>query len=195
MSCTSFEPLILPGVACHFFTVNPRIQKSSLLRVRSRSRWLLLRRCRGVAGCRLRWRSLVVNRRRSRSVATRRRNRSRGNGRRSGLRRSHGRRCRGRVIALQLEEDRRNLKRHLVARVHVRVNLRVQLVHHVIPRIGLQPAAQRKRRRCCRSSQFSFGDMCCRSAIHGVPSTFSSESPSFGVFNSFSAFSRSTSCA
>ena len=56
------------------------------------------------------------------------------------------RRCRRRVIALQLEEDRRHLERHLVARVHVRVDLGVQLVHLVVPRIGLQPEAQRMRR-------------------------------------------------
>ena len=48
------------------------------------------------------------------------------------------------IVALQLVEDRRHFKRHLVAGIHGRVALGVQHVHLVVPRIGLQPASQRQ---------------------------------------------------
>src|SRR5579871_3170765 len=46
-----------------------------------------------------------------------------------------------RVVALQLEVDGRNFKRHLVAWIHGRIALRIQHMHAIIPWIGLEPAS------------------------------------------------------
>jgi len=47
-----------------------------------------------------------------------------------------------RIIALQLEEDRRQLEWHFVAGIHVCVDLGVELMHLVVPGISLKPTAQ-----------------------------------------------------
>ena len=52
----------------------------------------------------------------------------------------------GFVVALQPEVNRCHFERHLVARIQRSIQLGIQLMHVVIPWIGLQPASQRKRR-------------------------------------------------
>jgi len=117
---------------------------------------------------------------------------------RSGPRRSRcwscecRRRC-CRVVALQLEVDRRHLERHLVAPgSYTRKSWRSADVpcHPHGSVFSQKPSGFAGR--CARSSQFSLGDMCCKSAIHGVPSVFSRESPSLGELSCLRGFSRST---
>src|SRR5581483_3028395 len=48
------------------------------------------------------------------------------------------------VVTLQPEVHRCDFKRHLVARIQRSIELGIQLMYAVIPRISLEPATQRK---------------------------------------------------
>ncbi len=100
------------------------------------------------------------------------------------------------VIALQPEVDRGHFQRHLVARIQRSIQLGVQLVHAVVPRIGLEPASQRKRRNLGQIVPVDLRSaMGQRSSSTASRPACSSESPSLGVFSAFKTVPRSASCA